>query len=94
MSVRVAKATSPFGLTHEKKWKKSMDPRMFEEWQIDKENFESFLDPDYVELPIPDELWKRIIDDVEGSVANYLDELLQRVALDVQEGLYNDEQYD
>ena len=67
---------------------------MFEEWQIDKENFESYLDPDYVELPIPQELWVRIIDDVQGQVANYLDELLQRVALDVQEGLYNDKQYD
>ncbi len=71
-----------------------MEPRMFEEWQLDKENFESFLDADLVDLPLSDELWKRIIDDVEGSVANYLDELLQRVALDVQEGLYNDEQYD
>jgi hypothetical protein len=71
-----------------------MDPRMFEEWQIDKERFESFLDPDYVELPIPDELWETIISDVEGSVANYLEELLLRVALDVQEGLYNDKEYD
>ena len=67
-----------------------MDPRMFEEWQLDKENFESFLDTDLVELPLSDELWKRIIDDVEGQVANYLDELLQRIALDVQEGVYND----
>jgi len=67
-----------------------MEPRMFEEWQIDKENFESFLDADLVDLPLSDELWKQIIDDVEGSVANYLDELLQRTALDVQEGLYDD----
>jgi hypothetical protein len=63
---------------------------MFEEWQIDKENFESFLDADLVELPLSDELWKRIIDDVEGQVANYLDELLSRIALDVSEGIYND----
>jgi hypothetical protein len=67
-----------------------MDPRMFEEWQIDKENFESYLDADLVELPLSDELWLRIIDDVQGQVANYLDELLQRTALDVQEGVYND----
>ena len=67
-----------------------MEPRMFEEWQIDKENFESFLDADLVELPLSDELWKRIIDDVEGQVANYLDELLSRIALDVSEGIYND----
>jgi hypothetical protein len=63
---------------------------MFEEWQIDKENFESFLDADLVDLPLSDELWKQIIDDVEGSVANYLDELLQRTALDVQEGFYDE----
>jgi len=67
-----------------------MDPRMFEEWQIDKENFESFLDADLVDLPLSDEVWKTIISDVEGSVANYLDELLQRTALDVQEGFYDD----
>jgi len=63
---------------------------MFEEWQIDKENFESFLDADLVDLPLSDEVWKTIISDVEGSVANYLDELLQRTALDVQEGMYDD----
>lgn len=66
-----------------------MDRRMFDEWQIDKENFESFLDPEFA--PLSDELWERIIDDVEGQVANYLDELLQRIALDVQEGVYDDE---
>lgn len=68
-----------------------MEPRMFEEWQIDKENFESFLDPDLVDLPLSDEVWKTIISDVEGSVANYLDELLQRTALDVQEGFYDEQ---
>ena len=67
-----------------------MDRRMFDEWQIDKENFESYLDADLVDLPLSDELWERIIDDVEGSVANYLDELLQRTALDVQEGFYDE----
>lgn len=67
-----------------------MEPRMFEEWQIDKENFESFLDADLVDLPLSDEVWKQIINDVEGSVANYLDELLQRTALDVQEGFYDE----
>jgi hypothetical protein len=63
---------------------------MFEEWQIDKENFESFLDADLVELPLSDELWETIISDVEGQVANYLDELLQRIALDVSEGVYDE----
>lgn len=68
-----------------------MDRRMFDEWQIDKENFESYLDADLVDLPLSDELWERIIDDVEGQVGNYLDELLSRIALDVQEGFYDEE---
>lgn len=67
-----------------------MDRRMFDEWQIDKENFESYLDADLVELPLSDELWERIIDDIEGQVGNYIDELLERMALDVQEGVYDD----
>ena len=62
--------------------------RMFEEWQIDKENFESYLDAELV--PLSDEMWARIIDDVEGQVANYIDELLARIALDIEEGVYDD----
>ena len=68
-----------------------MERKMFEEWQIDKENFESYLDADTVDLPLSDEMWARIIDDVEGTVGNYLDELLSRIALDVEEGTYDDE---
>lgn len=65
--------------------------RMFEEWQLDQENFESFLDPERVELPLSDNLWRQIIDDVEGQVANYLDELLSRIALDIEEGNYDND---
>lgn len=65
-----------------------MENRMFENWQIDKENFESYLDPELV--PLSDEMWARIIDDVEGQVGNYIDELLSRIALDVEEGNYDD----
>lgn len=65
-----------------------MDRKMFEEWQLDKENFESFLDDEYV--PISDKLWEQIIDDVEGQVSNYLDELLSRIALDIEEGRYDE----
>ena len=62
---------------------------MFEQWQIDKENFESYLDPDLT--PLSDEMWAKIIDDVEGIVGNYIDELLSRIALDIEEGVYDDE---
>ena len=61
---------------------------MLEEWQIDKENFESYLDPKYV--PLSDEMWARIIDDVEGQVANYIDELITHIAVQIEEGEYDD----
>lgn len=67
-----------------------MEPRMFEEWQLDKENFESYLDPNLVDLPLSDKAWKQIVDDVEGQVANYLNELMRDIAQDVHEGFYDD----
>lgn len=67
-----------------------MEPRMFEEWQLDKENFESYLDHTLVDLPLSDKVWKQIVDDVEGQVANYLNELMRDIAQDVHEGFYND----
>jgi len=67
-----------------------MEPRMFEEWQLDKENFESFLDPSLVDLPLSDKAWKQIVDDVEGQVANYLNELMRDIAQDVHEGFYDE----
>jgi hypothetical protein len=60
---------------------------MFEEWQLDKENFESFLSDEFV--PLSDEMWNRIINDVEGQVANYLDELLSRTVVEIEEGNYD-----
>lgn len=67
-----------------------MEPRMFEEWQLDKENFESYLDPNLVDLPLSDKAWKQIVDDVEGQVANYLNELMRDIAQDVHEGFYDE----
>ena len=67
-----------------------MEPRMFEEWQLDKENFESYLDPSLVDLPLSDKAWKQIVDDVEGQVANYLNELMRDIAQDVHEGFYDE----
>jgi uncharacterized protein (DUF2236 family) len=63
---------------------------MFEEWQLDKENFESYLDHTLVDLPLSDKVWKQIVDDVEGQVANYLNELMRDIAQDVHEGFYDD----
>lgn len=66
-----------------------MEPRMFEEWQLDKENFESFLSDEFT--PLSDKMWNRIINDVEGQVANYLDELLSRTVVEIEEGNYDED---
>lgn len=60
---------------------------MFESLVLDRENFESYFDEEDG-LVITDELWDNIIDDVEGMVSNYLDEILNNLVLDIKEGTY------
>ena len=61
--------------------------KMFESFIIDRENFESYFDEEDG-LVITDELWDTIIDDIEGMVSNYLDEILNNLVLDIKEGTY------
>lgn len=60
---------------------------MFESFILDRENFESYFDEEDG-LVITDELWDTIIDDIEGMVSNYLDEILNNLVLDIKEGTY------
>jgi len=60
---------------------------MFESLVLDRENFESYFDEEDG-LVITDELWDTIIDDIEGMVSNYLDEILNNLVLDIKEGTY------
>jgi hypothetical protein len=62
--------------------------KMFESFNLDKENFESYFDPEDG-IDITDELWDNVIDDVEGIVSNYLDEILNNVVLDIKEGVFH-----
>jgi|APGre2960657373_1045057.scaffolds.fasta_scaffold493966_2 hypothetical protein len=61
--------------------------RMFENFEFDKENFESYLPEDFV---LDDEQWETICDDLEGSVGNYIDELLGITVVNIEEGTYFD----
>lgn len=61
--------------------------KMFESLVLDRENFESYFDEEDG-LVITDELWDTIIDDIEGMVSNYLDEILNNLVLDIKEGTY------
>jgi len=61
--------------------------KMFESFNLDRENFESYFDEEDG-IVITDELWDNIIDDIEGMVSNYLDEILNNLVLDIKEGTY------
>lgn len=61
--------------------------RMFENFELDKENFESYLPEDFV---LDEEQWQIVCDDIEGSVGNYIDELLGILVVNIEEGTYFD----
>jgi hypothetical protein len=61
--------------------------KALEFFALDKENFESFLDDG---VTLTDEQWVAIADEIDGRVANYLDELLPSIVQDFEEGNFDD----
>lgn len=61
--------------------------KMFESFNLDLDNFETYFDEEDG-IDITEEMWDNVIDDVEGMVANYLDEILNNIVLDIKEGIY------
>ena len=61
--------------------------KALEFFALDKENFESFLDDG---VTLTDEQWIAIADEIDGRVANYLDELLPSIVQDFEEGNFDD----
>jgi hypothetical protein len=59
--------------------------KALEYFAIDKENFESYLNTN-LETKLTDEQWVSIVEEIDGRVANYLDEILQQLAVEVEEG--------
>lgn len=61
--------------------------KALEYFALDKENFESFLDDG---VTLTDEQWVAIADEIDGRVANYLDELLPMIVQDFEEGAFDE----
>ena len=61
--------------------------KALEFFALDKENFESFLDDG---VTLTDEQWVAIADEIDGRVANYLDELLPSIVQDFEEGSFDE----
>ena len=54
---------------------------------LDKENFESYLDTG---TTLTNKQWAEIADEIDGRTANFLDELLASLVIDIQEGVYDE----
>lgn len=61
--------------------------KALEHFAIDKENFESYMD---FEATLTDEQWAEIVEEIDGRTANFLDELLASLVIDVREGVYDE----
>jgi len=61
--------------------------KAMEYFALDKENFESYLIDGTV---ISNEEWQRVVDEIDGRVTNYLDELLPMIVQEFEEGEYDD----
>ena len=60
--------------------------KALEYFELDKENFESYLDG----ATLTDSQWEKIADEIDGRVANFLDELLGIIVVDFEEGAYDE----
>lgn len=63
--------------------------KAFEDLAFDKENFESWVAED-MSIPVSDEQWERIKDELDGRCANFLDEMIYDVVIDFREGRFDE----
>lgn len=57
-----------------------------ENLEIDKENFESYMD---FEIVLTNKQWHDIIEDINNRVSEKVDAVLETIAADVRAGYYN-----
>lgn len=65
-----------------------MSNHAFQDLEFSRESFQRWVDEDE-SLPVSDKQWEQIRDDLDGRVANYLDEMIYSVVLDFRDGLYD-----
>lgn len=63
--------------------------KAFENIEFDKENFESWID-EGMSIKLTNEQWEKIVDELDGRVANFIDNLLYDVVQDFKEGVYDE----
>jgi hypothetical protein len=63
--------------------------KALEHFSIDKENFESYMNSN-LEAKLTDKQWLYLVDEIDGRVGNYVDELLVQLAEEVAEGEWDE----
>jgi hypothetical protein len=63
--------------------------KALEHFSIDKENFESYMNSN-LEAKLTDKQWLYLVDEIDGRVGNYVDELLAQLAEEVAEGEWDE----
>lgn len=63
--------------------------RAFENLEFDKENFETWID-ERLSVRLTDKQWEKVVDDLDGRVHNFLDNLIYDTVVDFREGLYDE----
>ena len=63
--------------------------KAFEDLAFDKADFEYWVDETNL-TKISDEQWKKVVEELDGRVANYLDNLIYDVVVDFREGVYDE----
>lgn len=63
--------------------------KAFENLAFDKENFESYIDQE-LNITVTDEQWAKVVDELNGRVENFIDELVWQVVQDFEEGMFDE----
>ena len=63
--------------------------KALEHFAIDKENFESYLNTN-LDVKLTDKQWAYLVDEIDGRVGNYIDNLLTDLAQEVAEGEWDE----
>lgn len=67
----------------------SWNMKAFENLEFDKENFESWVD-ESMSTKLTNDQWEKIVDELDGRVHNFLDNLIYDVVQDFKEGVYGE----
>lgn len=67
-----------------------MSSPAFQGLDFSRDSFQRWVNEDEL-MPVSDSQWEKIREELDGRVANYLDDMIYEVVLDFREGVYDEE---